>query len=424
MTFKSYAQNFEDVVLWRALQDVEQGRYVDVGAQHPIVDSVSKAFYERGWRGIHVEPAPEYAEMLRTDRPDETVLQLALSDREGPLELHLISGTGLSTAVSKYAEAHAMNHGFSHETIEVQALPMKDALASLAGQDVHWLKIDVEGMEEQVLRGWDSTRLRPWIVLVEATAPLSREATYASWEPMLLAAGYVFAYFDGLNRFYIAQEHADRIDALTVPPNVLDDVELSGLSGPWCRALNTRLLSAEREYQDAKSRLSDLHERLAKAEARAKRSASRLAALERAAEAARNRAIQAEQRATSTSQHLQAVLGSTSWRVTAPLRWAGRPFRRIVSAIREQRIRSALQRRLVLLAQRSATLINRHAWLKRVALFGLRLAPGLRTRLRKRLAPIDTSFTGHESRALTPSATVIFQQLDSLIPIDRRKRPT
>jgi len=298
---------------------------------------------------------------------------------------------------------------------------MKDALASLAGEDVHWLKIDVEGMEEQVLRGWDSTRLRPWIVLVEATAPLSREATHANWEPLLLAAGYVFAYFDGLNRFYVAQEHVDRIGTLSVPPNVFDDVELSGLSGSWCKGLSTRLLETEREYQDARSRLSDLHERLAKAEARTKRSESRLAASERSAVIARNRVVQAEQQAALTSQHLQAVLGSTSWRVTAPIRWAGRPFRRIVSAIREQRIRSGIRRRLLTLAQRTATLVNRHAWLKQAALFGLRLAPGLRTRLRKRLAPLDAPVTQHEARALTPSAAVIFQQLDLLIPVDRRK---
>ena len=40
--FTSYAQNFEDVMLWRALKHVQKGTYVDVGAQHPVIDSVSK----------------------------------------------------------------------------------------------------------------------------------------------------------------------------------------------------------------------------------------------------------------------------------------------------------------------------------------------------------------------------------------------
>jgi hypothetical protein len=32
MPFISYAQNYEDVILWRALRHVEKGFYVDVGA--------------------------------------------------------------------------------------------------------------------------------------------------------------------------------------------------------------------------------------------------------------------------------------------------------------------------------------------------------------------------------------------------------
>lgn len=56
MTFISYAQNFEDVRLWRALKQFEHGFYIDVGANDPSHDSVTKAFYDHGWHGINVEP--------------------------------------------------------------------------------------------------------------------------------------------------------------------------------------------------------------------------------------------------------------------------------------------------------------------------------------------------------------------------------
>ena len=56
MTFVSYAQNFEDVMLWRALREVTHGFYIDVGAADPDSDSVTRAFYDRGWSGINVEP--------------------------------------------------------------------------------------------------------------------------------------------------------------------------------------------------------------------------------------------------------------------------------------------------------------------------------------------------------------------------------
>ncbi len=58
MPMVSYAQNGEDVVLARVFGDRRAGFYVDVGAGHPVVDSVTKHFYDLGWRGINVEPLP------------------------------------------------------------------------------------------------------------------------------------------------------------------------------------------------------------------------------------------------------------------------------------------------------------------------------------------------------------------------------
>ena len=46
----SYAQNREDILLDRLFGD-HVGRYMDVGSCHPILDSNTCFFYERGWRG-------------------------------------------------------------------------------------------------------------------------------------------------------------------------------------------------------------------------------------------------------------------------------------------------------------------------------------------------------------------------------------
>src|SRR5512146_169130 len=97
MTVLSYAQNFEDVMLWRAVGDVERGQYLDIGAQDPVVDSVSLAFYEAGWRGVHVEPTAAYAAKLRAARPDEIVIEAAVSESAGPIEFYEIANTGIST---------------------------------------------------------------------------------------------------------------------------------------------------------------------------------------------------------------------------------------------------------------------------------------------------------------------------------------
>lgn len=242
MGMVSYAQNFEDVMLWRALKDVSPGFYVDVGAQHPVVDSVSRFFYEQGWRGVHIEPVPEYAALLRLDRPDETVLEIALGASDEDLTLNVIPGTGLSTGVQAHAQAHASKLGLQSQTIQVPCSTLTSALRFIAGREVHWLKIDVEGMEGKVLEGWDSQTLRPWIIVVEATLPTSQDASHTTWEPLLERAKYRFVYFDGLNRFYVADEHAHLSAAFSTPPNVFDGFELSGqASATWCRNIQARL---------------------------------------------------------------------------------------------------------------------------------------------------------------------------------------
>ena len=107
MTFVSYAQNFEDVMLWRALGHISRGFYLDVGAAWPDEDSVTKAFYDRGWRGINVEPNPAFHQRLVNERPEDTNLMVAVSDHAGLLSMSFIEDTGLSTLHDSIADKHA-----------------------------------------------------------------------------------------------------------------------------------------------------------------------------------------------------------------------------------------------------------------------------------------------------------------------------
>jgi FkbM family methyltransferase len=220
-SFVSYAQNLEDIVLWRGLRHITRGCYIDVGACDPLSESVSRGFYEQGWRGVHFEPNPVFAERLRQDRPDETVHEVAVSDAEGTLRFAMMHDVGLSTGASEYLDEYR-TAGRVAEERDVPMTTLAKACAGLAGRDVHWMKIDVEGMEERVLRGWDARTLRPWVVLVEATRPASTEPAHHAWDGLLVDAGYRFVLFDGLNRFYVADEHPELMGPLSVSANIHD----------------------------------------------------------------------------------------------------------------------------------------------------------------------------------------------------------
>jgi FkbM family methyltransferase len=273
----SYAQNREDVLLGRALPGAA-GFYIDVGAADPVELSVTKWFYDRGWSGVNVEPQPGYFAALSAARPRDVNLNALVSD--APREVtfyefpdHPLLSTPDAAVAAKYRAA-----GERVEPRAVPAVTLAEVCERHARGPIDFLKIDVEGHEPAVLRGADFTRWRPVVLVVEATEAESQVPNHHGWEGLVLAADYRFAAFDGLNRYYVRAEDADRlVPVLRVPVNLFDEyvpVDRVREREAW-----------ERERADAAAARSAWErERRAVAEERADAAAARAAwAAERAA---------------------------------------------------------------------------------------------------------------------------------------------
>jgi len=299
MSFISYAQNFEDVMLWRALKHIDQGFYIDVGANDPDQDSVTKAFYERGWRGINIEPVPQWFERLEKARPRDVNLQLALGAEPGEITLYEIPDTGLSTAEKEFAERHEAERGYQRRELRVKMDTLSRVCDKFHLAPIHFLKIDVEGAEKAVLQGADFGKIRPWIILLEATLPNSQEESYSDWEPLLLNAGYEYVYFDGLNRYYVADEHENLKAAFKAPPNVFDGFVRSQQLGSELRAqeAEAKVKEVEQRANQAEARAQEAETKAQQAEAKAEQAEVWAQQAEASAEQSEQRAAQAEARA-------------------------------------------------------------------------------------------------------------------------------
>ena len=263
-TFVSYAQNFEDVMLWRALRHVEKGFYIDVGAWSPDLDSVTRAFSERGWRGINIEPNPVYFAQLLARRSGDLNLDVAVGDRSGTLAMSFIPNSGLSTANELIARDHAAaGRAMASQEVTVTTLSAIWDQHVGAAQPVHFLKVDVEGLEKAVLAGNDWTQHRPWIVVVEATLPKSQIESHGDWEELLLTARYEHVYADGLNRYYLAEEQAQLKPAFRNPPNVFDDFTTAE-----AQELRDRLADAQQTAQALQHGVGLMTQRLIEAQRR------------------------------------------------------------------------------------------------------------------------------------------------------------
>jgi FkbM family methyltransferase len=247
----SYAQNAEDVVLMRAFANVSEGFYVDVGAWDPVVESVTKAFYDKGWTGLNLEPQPRRVAAFDLMRPKDTNLCIAASDTVGTTMLLVTQHSSLTTVDASIIDPTNPKYTIV-DRIEVPTLPVAMALEKYVGdRPIHFMKVDVEGHERAVLRGCDFRRYRPFVLVIEATCPTTNAPKWPAWENLVLNAAYTFALFDGLNRFYVCNERADLLPKLCCGANCLD-----GYISAREAELRTRMKAVEDELSAAREELA------------------------------------------------------------------------------------------------------------------------------------------------------------------------
>lgn len=351
MTFISYARNFEDVLLWRALKQVGNGFYVDIGPNDQTVFSLTRGFYEHGWHGLNVEPDEALHARLVLARPLDTNLNLAATGEP----------VGVSAAKSD-------------EAMLAEARPLVWILDQHAPPTVHFLRFNVEEFERQHVQASDLGRWRPWVLVIHAKDPSSSGTVNEASQKWLADNRYTLAYFDGFNRFFVADEHAQLRKAFEAPVSILDDFSVGNDV-----IVTLHPERAEKRKETASGASANRDADLKKA-AKPKRDTlpvggnagnaaggaqpevvqARAEALDaqmkmRTAEAQVKSALE---RAEAAESMVHALRASTSWRITAPVRALILAPRKFIAKYRRVRatpspvLASVIKRRVLLAATR------------------------------------------------------------------------
>src|SRR4029450_4857956 len=177
----SYAQRVEDLYLMRCFGPSSEGFYIDIGSGHPVYDNTSFAFYLKGWRGITGEANPWLAGATRAVRPRDHHIEALVGARPGAATFYLVDEFhGFSTMIEDHARAAPAQVGKTSQPIAMPVPTLRQLCEQHAPRAFDFLKVDVEGAEQDVLLSGDWQNYRPKVVVGEGLGPYTVGAAGAA----------------------------------------------------------------------------------------------------------------------------------------------------------------------------------------------------------------------------------------------------
>jgi len=176
---KSYSQYQEDLIIDSFFNAKSNGSYIDIGAFDPNELSNTKKFYEKGWRGINIDPNSATIKAFEKCRPDDTNLNVGISEKEEEILFYEMNERALSTFNYSDAE-NSFKQTPGAKIVNqyiVKCLPLKKIFEDY-NKPVDFLSIDVEGYEESVLKSNDWNTYRPTIIVIEINRNTDKLLTF------------------------------------------------------------------------------------------------------------------------------------------------------------------------------------------------------------------------------------------------------
>lgn len=163
-----WSQYGEDIVISWLFLHKHNGFFVDIGAYHPKKISNTYWFYERGWRGINIEPNLDALKDFELQRPEDINVNAGVYNKEGLLTFYKFNHSYLNTLDAEVGEQRIKDGEPFIEKIDVKVERLETILDKYAnGREIDFLTIDVEGFDLEVLQSNNWEKYRPKIICVE-----------------------------------------------------------------------------------------------------------------------------------------------------------------------------------------------------------------------------------------------------------------
>lgn|GEM_PF-1206708 len=179
ITFSQYG---EDLLIMSALNihKVSSPTYIDIGANDPVLGNNTYFFYQRGCRGVLIEPNPSLHSRLKQVRPGDISLNIGIGNKDEVLPFYLFDheNSHLNTFSTEEKEALLKNGLKVQSVIDIQLKNINDIISQHFQAPPTIMSLDVEGLDEAILHALNFERFGPGIICVETVSYSSVQADH------------------------------------------------------------------------------------------------------------------------------------------------------------------------------------------------------------------------------------------------------
>ena len=171
----SYSQAGEDIIIEYLLNSIgiNKPKYIDIGANQPIKGNNTYLFYLKGCRGICIEPDISLLPILKKERSKDSILNIGISFSKAMLaDFYYFENehNAWNTFSKEDAIKKKEKTGIEFKTTKVELDTLNHICEKYKFEDVNLISIDVEGLDLDILKSIDFSKIKAQVICVETIA--------------------------------------------------------------------------------------------------------------------------------------------------------------------------------------------------------------------------------------------------------------
>jgi FkbM family methyltransferase len=168
----SYSQTGEDIIIDFLIgaKKIKDFTYLDIGANQPVKFNNTYKFYEKGYKGVCIEPDPHIHAALSKKRPKDICLNIGIAgNASSGTDFYIMDNPALNTFSKEEATAlEESKLGKIKRLISVPLNTVENVIDEyFIGKSPVFVNLDVEGLDEEILKTFPFNKYRPAIFCIE-----------------------------------------------------------------------------------------------------------------------------------------------------------------------------------------------------------------------------------------------------------------